>query len=85
MQIKTLELKRGRRLTAEMFEDGAIGLEIVKDAVKPGYKNGESDYHEVYMNLTYSEIDLIVEFLMNVMAISAEGGITIETGEVVNA
>lgn len=85
MQTKTLELKRDRTLTAEMFDDGTIGLEIVKNAVKPGYKNGDTDYHEVYMNLTYGEIDMIVEFLMNVMAIALEGGVTIETGEAVNA
>lgn len=85
MDIKTLELKRDRTIKAEMFEDGIIGLEITKNAVKPGYKNGDTDYHEVYMNLTYGEIDMIVEFLMNVMAISSEGGITIETGEPTNA
>lgn len=85
MLTKTLDLKRDRRITAEIFDDGTIGLEIVKDAVKPGYRNGETDYHEVYINSSYDEIDLIVEFLMNVMAIALEGGVTIETGEVVNA
>jgi len=77
----TLELRRKRTITAEIFEDGTIGLEIKKDAVRPEYKNGESDYHEVFMNLTYEELDALVEFIMNVMSIKKEGGITIETGE----
>ena len=85
MLTKTLDLNRDRRITAEIFDDGTIGLEIVKDAVKSGYKNGETDYHEVYINSSYDEIDMIVEFLMNVMAIALEGGVTIETGEAVNA
>lgn len=81
MLNKTLELRRNRTVKAEIYEDGCIGLEVAKNGVKPGYKNGESDYHETYFNLTYDELDSLVEFLMNIMAISTEGGLVIDIDE----
>lgn len=71
MFSKCIELKRGRKVTVELFEDGAIGLEVVKDASMPrkhGYVNGENDYHEVYMNLSAREMDMLVDLFMEMMA-----------------
>lgn len=67
MVTKTLDLKRNRTITTEIMDDGYIVIEITKDSFKPGYKNGESDYHEVCLNLTQTEVTEMVDFLIETL------------------
>lgn len=67
MTTKELKLSRNRTFKTEILDDGDIGLEVTKIPVNPNYKNGDSDYHEAYFNLSSEEITQIVDFLLDTL------------------
>lgn len=68
MTQQKVTLERNRVVTSEIFDDGCIGLEFTKEVKTPNYKNGDTDNHEVYYNMTEDEVLDLVDFLIETLA-----------------